>query len=120
MAIRDPADFGCALPTSRTALICAPGRTLPNTIGRSRPGESLCGAFRGCLCAPDDAAQGLQCLQEFARPTFSFVLFLALTLPLLAGGAIATALTGLNIGEIHHHARQRMHATETKPPEDLV
>ena len=52
--------------------------------------------------------------------TFSFVLFLALTLPLLAGGAIATALTGLNLGEIHHNARQRMHATETKPPEDLV
>lgn len=52
--------------------------------------------------------------------TFSFVLFLALTLPLLVGGAIATALTGLNIGEIHHHARQRMHATETKPPSDLV
>ncbi len=39
---------------------------------------------------------------------FSIVLFLALTLPLLIGGAIATALTGLNIGEIHHHARQRM------------
>jgi len=39
---------------------------------------------------------------------FSFVLWGALTLPLLAGGAIATALTGLNIGEIHHHARHRM------------
>ena len=51
---------------------------------------------------------------------FSFVLWGALTLPLLAGGAIATALTGLNLGEIHHNARQRMHATETKPPEDLV
>jgi len=51
--------------------------------------------------------------------TFSFVLFLALTLPLLISGAIATALTGLSLGEIHHHARQRMHATETKPPEDI-
>jgi len=51
---------------------------------------------------------------------FSVVLWGALTLPLLAGGAIATALTGLNLGEIHHHARQRMHATETKPPEDLL
>src|ERR1039458_4419214 len=56
-------------------------------------------------------------LERNDATTFSFVLFLALTLPLLAGGAIATALTGLNIGEIHHHARQRMHATETKPPE---
>ncbi len=52
--------------------------------------------------------------------TFSFVLFLALTLPLMASGYIATALTGLNLGEIHHHARQRMYATESKPPEDLV
>ena len=51
---------------------------------------------------------------------FSTVLFLAVTIPLLVGGAIATALTGLNIGEIHHHARQRMHGTEIKPPEDLV
>jgi len=47
--------------------------------------------------------------------TFSFVLFLALTLPLLVGGAIATALTGLNIGEIHHHARQRMQGAKGKP-----
>ena len=52
--------------------------------------------------------------------TFSFVLFLALTVPLLVGGAIATALTGLNLGEIHHHARRRIQSTETRPPEDLV
>jgi|HubBroStandDraft_1064217.scaffolds.fasta_scaffold00725_8 uncharacterized protein (TIRG00374 family) len=51
---------------------------------------------------------------------FSILLFLALTLPLLVTGAIATALTGLNLGEIHHHARQRMYATEAKPPEDLL
>ncbi|MGA2740040.1 MAG: lysylphosphatidylglycerol synthase transmembrane domain-containing protein [Bryobacteraceae bacterium] len=51
---------------------------------------------------------------------FSIVLFLALTLPLLVTGAIATALTGLNLGEIHHNARQRMYATEAKPPEDLL
>jgi hypothetical protein len=51
---------------------------------------------------------------------FSIVLFLAQMLPLLVTGAIATALTGLNLGEIHHHARQRMYATEAKPPEDLV
>ena len=51
--------------------------------------------------------------------TFSFVLFFALTLPLLAGGAIATALTGLNLGEIDHHARQRLHAVRIKPPEKI-
>jgi uncharacterized protein (TIRG00374 family) len=38
--------------------------------------------------------------------TFSIILFAALTGPLLIGGAIATALTGVNIGELHHRARQ--------------
>jgi len=38
--------------------------------------------------------------------TFSFVLFFALVLPLLIGGAIATALTGLNLGEIRERAHR--------------
>ena len=38
--------------------------------------------------------------------TFSFVLFFALTLPLLIGGAIATAMTGLNLGELHERAQR--------------
>lgn len=38
--------------------------------------------------------------------TFSFVMFFALTLPLLVGGAVATALTGLNIGELRDRARR--------------
>ena len=46
--------------------------------------------------------------------TFSFVLFFALTLPLLVGGAIATALTGLNLGEIHHHARKGLQDAQLK------
>ncbi len=52
--------------------------------------------------------------------TFSFVLWGALTLPLIAGGAIATALTGLNLSEIHHHARRGLQATEIRPPEDIT
>jgi len=40
--------------------------------------------------------------------TFSIILFGALTLPLLAGGAVATALTGVNIGEIRDRARSGM------------
>jgi glycosyltransferase 2 family protein len=44
--------------------------------------------------------------------TFSFVLFFALTLPLLLGGAVATGLTGLNLGEIHHRARRGMQAAQ--------
>jgi uncharacterized protein (TIRG00374 family) len=38
--------------------------------------------------------------------TFSIILFGALTLPLLIGGAIATALTGSNIGELRNRARR--------------
>ena len=51
--------------------------------------------------------------------TFSFVLFFALTVPLLVGGAIATALTGLNLGEIHHHARRKLSAGQIKPQEEI-
>lgn len=38
--------------------------------------------------------------------TFSFILFGALTLPLLIGGAVATALTGVNIRELRERARR--------------
>ena len=51
--------------------------------------------------------------------TFSFVLFFAQTLPLLVAGAIATALTGLNLGEIHAHARKGWQARHIKPPEEI-
>jgi uncharacterized protein (TIRG00374 family) len=37
--------------------------------------------------------------------TFSFIMFFAMTIPLLVGGAVAVALTGLNLREIHHRAR---------------
>jgi uncharacterized protein (TIRG00374 family) len=50
--------------------------------------------------------------------TFSFILLAAQALPLLLGGAIATALTGLNIGEIHAHAKRRVRAP-SKPPVQL-
>jgi hypothetical protein len=43
---------------------------------------------------------------------FSFIMFLALTLPLLIGGALATALAGLNIGELRdraHHSFRTAH-----------
>ncbi|MEI9973173.1 MAG: lysylphosphatidylglycerol synthase domain-containing protein [Ignavibacteriota bacterium] len=39
--------------------------------------------------------------------TFSIILFGALTLPLLLGGAVATALTGSNIGELRDRAPAR-------------
>jgi glycosyltransferase 2 family protein len=45
--------------------------------------------------------------------TFSFVMFFALTLPLLIGGAVAVAMTGLNIGELQKRAHRGM---EAAPP----
>lgn len=44
-------------------------------------------------------------LGENEAKTFSFLYLAAQTLPLLVGGAIATALTGLNLGELHARAR---------------
>ncbi|HEY1241514.1 MAG TPA: lysylphosphatidylglycerol synthase transmembrane domain-containing protein [Bryobacteraceae bacterium] len=45
-------------------------------------------------------------VERDAAKTFSFVMFFALTLPLLIGGALATALTGLNIGELRERAQR--------------
>jgi len=48
--------------------------------------------------------------------TFSLILFGAWTLPLLVGGAIATALTGVNIGELRDRARAGMRTGDSAPP----
>ena len=45
-------------------------------------------------------ALGLFEVEKNDAKTFSIILFVALTLPLLIGGALATALTGVNIGEL--------------------
>jgi hypothetical protein len=47
--------------------------------------------------------------------TFSIILLGALTFPLLLGGALATALTGLNIGELHARARRGVHSDPQSP-----
>ncbi len=44
--------------------------------------------------------------------TFSFVLFFALVLPLLIGGALATALTGSNLGELRDKAQRGVEAVQ--------
>jgi uncharacterized protein (TIRG00374 family) len=49
---------------------------------------------------------------------FSFIMFFALTLPLLIGGAIATALTGLNLTELRKRAHRGIHAAHHAPIED--
>jgi len=48
--------------------------------------------------------------------TFSIILFGALTLPLLLGGAVATALTGSKIGELRDRAKQGLEAQSARPP----
>jgi len=53
-------------------------------------------------------ALGLFDVERNDAKTFSILLFGALTLPLLVGGAIATALTGMNIGELRDHAKRGM------------
>jgi len=52
-------------------------------------------------------ALGLFDVERNDAKTFSFVMFFALTLPLLIGGAVATALTGLNLGELRDSAQRR-------------
>ena len=53
---------------------------------------------------------------------FSTIMFWGLTIPPLIGGAVAVALTGLNLGEIRHHAhhahKRRFEAIETPAPEN--
>jgi uncharacterized protein (TIRG00374 family) len=51
-------------------------------------------------------ALGLFDVERNDAKTFSFIMFFALTLPLLLGGAVATALTGVNIGELRERARR--------------
>ena len=51
-------------------------------------------------------ALGLFDVERNDAKTFSFIMFFALTLPLLIGGAIATALTGLNLDELRSRARR--------------
>ena len=51
-------------------------------------------------------AMGLFDVEKNDAKTFSFIYLLATRLPLLLGGAVATALTGLNLGELHARARR--------------
>ncbi len=51
-------------------------------------------------------ALGIFEVEKTDAKTFSIILFVTLTLPLLIGGAVATALTGVNIGELRDRARR--------------
>jgi uncharacterized protein (TIRG00374 family) len=60
-------------------------------------------------------ALGLFHVETNDAKTFSFIMFFALTLPLLVGGAVAVALTGVNIAELRDRARRGLHAARTAP-----
>jgi len=60
-------------------------------------------------------ALGLFEVERDTAKTFSFILFFTLTVPLLIGGAIATALTGLNLGELSHRARSGAQVSSRHP-----
>jgi uncharacterized protein (TIRG00374 family) len=59
-------------------------------------------------------ALGMFDVEQNDAKTFSFIYLGAVTLPLLAGGAVATALTGVNIGELKARAH-RGEDTEPQP-----
>lgn len=61
-------------------------------------------------------ALGLFDVERNDAKTFSFIMFFALTLPLLVGGALAVAMTGLNISELREHARRGVHALQHPLP----
>jgi autotransporter-associated beta strand protein len=51
-------------------------------------------------------ALGIFEVEKTDAKTFSIILFVTLTIPLLIGGALATALTGVNIGELRDRAKR--------------
>jgi uncharacterized protein (TIRG00374 family) len=55
-------------------------------------------------------ALGLFDVEKNDAKTFSFLMFAAWTLPLLAGGAIALALAGVNLGDLRDRAKRGIHA----------
>ena len=55
-------------------------------------------------------ALGLFGLEKNDAKTFSFIMYVAWTLPLLAGGAVAMALAGVNLGDLRSRARRGLHA----------
>ena len=59
-------------------------------------------------------ALGLFNVETNDAKTFSFIMFFALTLPLLVGGAVAVALTGVNIAELRDRAHHGLHVARTR------
>jgi hypothetical protein len=61
-------------------------------------------------------ALGLFDVEKNDAKTFSFIMFVAWTLPLLVGGAIALALAGVNLGDLRDRARNSLSSGEWPMP----
>jgi hypothetical protein len=59
-------------------------------------------------------ALGLFDVEKNDAKTFSFIMFFSLTLPLLLGGALATALARLNLGDLRRRATHSARAAHQK------
>ena len=70
----------------------------------------------GLLQAACTVALTLLDVEMNVAKTFSFIMFLAWTLPLLVGGAIALALTGLNLRELRHKAKRSAESAQDVVP----
>jgi uncharacterized protein (TIRG00374 family) len=84
-----------------------------STVVPNAPGNAGLGQFACVL------ALHLFDVETNDAKTFSFIMFFVQTLPLLIGGAVATALTGLNLGELHKQARRsalEVHAPAAEEP----
>jgi hypothetical protein len=80
---------------SAVLIITRLGTAVPNTPGNVGSFQVFCVLALGLFGIDKSSAAG-----------FSLVLFLTLTLPLLIGGFVAVALTGLKLGDIRHRARR--------------
>jgi uncharacterized protein (TIRG00374 family) len=83
------------------------GTVIPNAPGNVGLFQFVCTAALMLFDVEKDVAK-----------TFSFLMFIALTLPLLVGGAIAVALTGLNLKDIHTRAKHGLKAAQRHPAQN--
>jgi glycosyltransferase 2 family protein len=77
------------------------GTVIPNAPGNLGLFQAVCTLALMLFDVEKDVAK-----------TFSFLMFFALTLPLLLGGAIAVALTGLNLTDLRARARHSLAAAQ--------
>lgn len=91
---------------SAVLIITRLGTAVPNTPGNVGSFQVFCVLALGLFDVDKSTAAG-----------FSLVLFLTLTLPLLIGGFVAVALTGLKLGDLRRRAARGFEVAATPAPE---